>query len=207
MAAEPPFYNSIEPYLENRMNPYPRLLPGDIGATRGKGIGLWACQHLITPATDRFHFFIIGDYLSWDDDYVILESIGKGISVGRLSFYHPEDLEIYRVNLVQPRDEIQIRKRAAAELTRVGRASYDWILIAEITLGALTLLLRGKLPPWEPGQFPYGRDRRFVCTEAANEAWRGVSKPIIPAGVAPLPAGFKQALNAGKLQKIFPEGD
>lgn len=187
---------------------YPILYPADIGATRGRGPLLWLSQHLIEPKTDRIHFFIIGDYLPWDNDYVILESIGKGIAVGRLSFYKPEDVEIYRV--VLGRDQRlgvlrpELRKRAAAELTRVGRARYDYILIAQIAFGALTLLLRGKLPPWRPDQFPYGRDQKYVCTEAANFCWRAVGHPIIPPGVVPLPAGFAQALQEGMIRKIFP---
>ncbi|GAH84387.1 unnamed protein product, partial [marine sediment metagenome] len=78
---------------------YPRLFRADIGATRGKGPLLWFSKNLIEPKTDRVHFFLIGEYLPWDDDYVILEAIGKGIAVGRLSFYKPEDVEIYRVNI------------------------------------------------------------------------------------------------------------
>ncbi|GAJ14550.1 unnamed protein product, partial [marine sediment metagenome] len=124
------------------------------------------------------------------------------------SFYKPEDVEIYRVNLGHdPRlmeMSRQLRRRAAAELTRVGRARYDYILIAQIAFGALTLLLRGKLPPWRPEQFPYGRDKKYICTEAAAAAWRAVGHPIIPPGVVPLPAGFAQALQEGRIRKIFP---
>ena len=196
---------------------YPILYPADIGATRGSGPLLWLSQHLIKPKTDRVHFFIIGDYLPWDNDYVILESIGKGIAVGRLSFYKPEDVEIYRVVLGQtPEQRLgkrkteefqEVRKRAAAELTRVGRARYDYILIAQIAFGALTLLLRGKLPQWRPEQFPYGRDGKYICTEAAAYCWRAVGHPIIPPGVVPLPAGFAQALQEGRIHKIFPRGE
>ncbi len=196
------------------MNPYPELFPGDVFGIKGRGISGWACRHLITPPTDRFHFGVVGDYLPWDDDYVILESIGKGIAVGRLSFYKPEDVEIYRVVLVgQTPDQrlgklgTELRKRAAAELTRAGRARYDYILIAQIAFGALSLLLRGKLPPWRPEQFPYGRDRKYICTEAAAYCWRAVGHPIIPPGVVPLPAGFAQALQEGRIRKIFPGGE
>jgi len=187
---------------------YPRLYPADIGATMGKGPLLWFSKNLIEPKTDRVHFFLIGDYLPWDDDYVILESIGKGIAVGRLSFYNYEEVEIYRVSLGRdPRlKELQrqLRRRVAAELTRVGRARYDYILIAQIALGALTLLFKGKLPPWRAEDFPYGRNKAYICTEAANYGWRAVGHPVIKPGVVPLPAGYKQALIERRIYKVFP---
>ncbi|MBA7700621.1 hypothetical protein ES703_109341 [subsurface metagenome] len=187
---------------------YPRLYPADICATKGKGPLLWFSQHLLEPKTDRIHFFIIGDYLPWDDDYVILESIGKGIAVGRLSFYKPEDVEIYRVNLghgtLVPKLAHTLRRQVAAELTRVGRARYDYILYLQLILGALSLLLRGKLPPWKPEQIPYGRNKAYICTEAVRYGWRAVGHPIFPEGVAPTPSAFKQALIDGKMRMIFP---
>lgn len=196
------------------MNPYPELFPGDIFGIKGRGISGWACRHLITPPTDRFHFGVVGDYLPWDNDYVILESIGKGIAVGRLSFYKPEDVEIYRVVLGQtPEQRLgklrteefhEVRKRAAAELTRVGRARYDYILIAQIAFGALTLLLRGKLPPWRPDQFPYGRDQKYICTEAIVAAWAGVGVNIVDTGTVPLPSAIIKAVNEGRLKRIYP---
>jgi len=191
---------------------YPQLLPGDIAGVKGRGLLLWLSQHLLKPKTDRVHFFIIGDYLPWDDDYVILESIGKGIAVGRLSFYDPENLEIYRVNLSEdPESEVEIlegmnlRRQAAAELSRLGRARYDYILIIQLLLGALVLLLKGKLPPWQSGEFPYGRDKSYICTEAAAESWRAVGHPIIPKGVVPTPAAFRQALMDNRMRIIFPK--
>ena len=187
----------------------PRLFPADICATRGKGLLLWFSQHLLEPKTDRIHFFIIGDYLPWDDDYVILESINKGIAVGRLSFYKPEEVEIYRVNqgpgTLVPKLAPMLRRRVAAELTKVGRARYDFSLYIQLALGGLSLLLRGKLPPWKPEQIPYGRNQAYICTEAARYGWRAVGHPIFKEGVAPTPSAFKQALLDNKMRKIFPK--
>jgi hypothetical protein len=187
---------------------YPRLLPGDIVGVKGKGLLLWLSQHLLEPHTDRVHFFIIGDYIPWDEDYVILESIGKGIAVGRLSFYKPEDLEIYRVNLSRdPRlrkVDALLRRQAAAALTLVGRSSYDYLLYFHLVMGALNLILHGKLPPYDPAQLPYGRNRAYICTEAANFGWRHVGHPVIPKGVVPTPAGYERALIRGEIRRIFP---
>jgi len=188
---------------------YPRLFPADICATRGKGPLLWFSQHLLEPKTDRIHFFVIKQYLPWDDDYEILESIGKGIAIGRLSFYKPEDIEIYRVNLggdSRLRDaQILLRRQVAAELSKVGRARYDYILYIQLIVGAISLLLRGKLPPWKPNQIPYGRNKAYICTEAARYGWRAVGHPIFPEGIAPTPSAFKQALIEHRIRKIFPQ--
>lgn len=194
--------------MENISKIYPRLRPADIGGVRGKGPLRWMSEHLLKPKTDRVHFFLLGDYIPWDDDYVILESIGKGIAVGRLSFYNPEDVEIYRVPLSHNPGfysvNDQLRARVAAEMTKVGRARYDYILYVQLALGAIQLLLTGHLPPYLPDQFPYGRNKSYICTEAANFGWREVGHPIIKPGEVPTPAGYKQALLERRIHKIYP---
>lgn len=188
------------------MQPYPALKCGDIVGVRKRGFIGKLMKRAISPPTDLFHFFLIGDYLPWDDDYVILESIGKGIAVGRLSFYDPADLMIFRRVVPAPDPDMidPIRRRAAAELTRVGRARYDWLLVIQTALAALGLLLRGKFPPWTPEQFPYGRNKAYICTEAVVAAWRAVGLPLVPDNVMPLPAAIKRGLFFGILQHIYP---
>ena len=194
-----------KPNVMNTKATYPQLYPGDIFGVRGSGLLRWLCEYLLEPRTDRVHFGVIGDYLPWDNDYVILESIGKGIAVGRLSFYAPEDIEVYRVDLSSyPDDEMLMRKQAAAELSRVGRARYDYILYVQLALGAVALLARGWLPPWKSEQFPYGRNKKYVCTEAAVEAWRGVGVSLVSPKVVPTPASIKESLLNGKMKMVFP---
>lgn len=195
--------------MVNMSSIYPRLRPADIGGVKGDGALRLLSENLLKPKTDRVHFFLVGDYISWDDDYVILESIGKGIAVGRLSFYKPEDVEIYRVPLSHEPGlyavNDRLRAQVAAELTRVGRARYDYMLFVQMAIGALQLLVTGHLPPYRPSQLPYGRNKSYICTEAANYGWRAVGRPIIRFGEVPTPSGYKQALLDGKLRKIFPE--
>lgn len=187
---------------------YPPLRPGDIGGVRGKGILRWLSENLLRPRTDRVHFFLIGDYIPWDSDYVILESIGKGIAIGRLSLYSPDELEIYRVPLSMDPGMYELnnnlRRRVTTELTRVGRAKYDHMLYLYLLLGVIRLILSGKLPPYLPSQLPYGRNNEYICTEAANYGWSSVGRPIIPPGELPTPSGFKQALQEGKLFRVYP---
>lgn len=191
------------------MKDYPQLLPGDIFGVKGKGILRWFCEHFLEPTTDRVHFGIIGDYLIWDDDYIILESIGKGIAVGRLSFYKRSEIEIYRVDLSKKpewkKDEVLLRRRAAAELSRVGRARYDYILCAQLALGAIGLLIKGYLPPWKSEEFPYGRNRSYICTEAAVAAWYGIGIEIVNKNAVPTPASIKEADVNGIIYRVYPE--
>jgi len=59
------------------------LQPGDIFAVKGKGIIGKLSSKLMAPPTDRFHFGLVWEKA--DKDHIILESIAKGIAVGRLS--------------------------------------------------------------------------------------------------------------------------
>ena len=183
------------------MNKYPKLYPGDIAGVKGKGVLAKLQSIFVTPKTDRFHHFLIGDYIEDDDDYVILESINKGIAVGRLSFYKPEDIEIYRLD-----DPywMEIGKKAAQALTWYGRSSYDYMLIIKLFLSIPYLIMKCGMPPWVPEQIPYGRDNSFVCTEAAAVGYADIDHRIIPKGVIPMPASFKQALDRGVIKRIFP---
>jgi hypothetical protein len=194
---------------------YPRLLPADIGGVRGKGLLMKLSRSLLKPPTDLVHFFSIAYQVPWEHDYVIWESLAavrrswnKGITAGRLSFYNPKDVVIFRVNLSpDPRLgqlNTLLRRQVASEITKVGRASYDYMLYFYLVMGWLRLLLQGKRPPYDPGQLPYGRNRAFICTEAANYGWAQRGHPIIPPGVVPVPAGFIKALNAGLLRQIYP---
>ncbi|GAI92573.1 unnamed protein product, partial [marine sediment metagenome] len=77
----------------------------------------WLSRRLMEPETDRYHYGII--LQKWQEDYLILESISKGLSIGRLSFYEGADIKFYRVDCPQG-----LRKAAPFELTRWGRSRY-----------------------------------------------------------------------------------
>lgn len=185
---------------------FPALLPGDIGATKGGGLVGFICRNLFLPKTDRFHFFMIGDKLQGEDDYVILESIGKGIAIGRLSFYKGFDVELYRPILGELNlNPNKLRKRAAQALSKYGRAKYDWKVFAIVALEALGLIFRGKFPPWDGFLFSAAKDNVFVCTEAVARSWKDVGVELFPKEFpAFLPQSFRQAEEQGTLVKIFP---
>ena len=184
------------------------LEPGYIFSTPGSGIAGWASRTLLKPHTSRFHYGLVGDYVPEEDDYTILESItSRGITVGRLSFYPERDLEVYRLK------DPELRKRghdATLALTKYGRAPYDYLLILKLFVGALVCFWRqickGQLPHaiwyW---RLPYAHNSRYLCTEAASEAFELLGIQITPIkGAAPLPAAFQHALDFRILEKVWP---
>ena len=166
------------------------------------------------PHTDLYHFGIIADYIPDENDYVILESTGKGIGVGRLSWYDGKEYRVFRIN--DP-EAVDLGVRACRALTQFGQARYDYGLYIKILAGCVwtwmehiwyKLTVKDYAFTWDirPAELPYARDSRFICTEAANEAWRLVGRPPIPNGVIKLPAGFIEALYCQKLIEVLSDG-
>jgi len=176
------------------------LQPGDIFATRGKGIAGWAVRKLLAPYTDRFHFGII--WRQMGNDYIILESASKGIAVGLLSWYDPADLELYRVDCFK-----YLRAFAPDHLVVWGRSKYDYLLILKIAIGGLltfikVLIKEKKFRRLRAEDFPYGQNSSLICTEAVDVAYDAVGVNLIPEGILPLPNAFKQAEIDGKMRKV-----
>jgi len=176
---------------------------GDIVGVKSTGITGKLNTAIFTPHTRLFHFAIIYTHIAREDDYIILHSTDKGIGVGRLSWYKD-----YRVFRLTKNIDIQLWGRiACANLTKLGKAKYDYLIFVKLLFGCLRawlaqLLKDGRFRAIKPKELHYARDRRFTCTEAVNEAWRSIGFPIIPKGVVPLPAGIIQALIDKKLKEV-----
>jgi hypothetical protein len=178
------------------------LKPGDIFATRNTGFMGWLASKLMAPKTDRFHYGLIVWQVPDEDDYIILESIGKGIAVGRLSFYKDADIKFYRADC--PEDACRL---APIALTRYGRSKYDYLLILKIMLQGFWLLFKnfltkGRIRPIYPWELSWCRDDKFVCTEAVDEAYDLAGCSIIPDEFAPVPAAYKYAELSGELFEL-----
>lgn len=173
------------------------LQPGDIFATKGKGVLGWLNSKLTAPETDRFHYGLV--WLKRGDDYIILESIGKGIAVGRLSFYEGDDIKFYRANCPK-----NLRAAAPVELTEWGRSRYDYLLVAKLVVQGLWLLLwhRRRIRAEE---LTWSQDNVLICTEAVDVAYDAVGVNIIPLGTCPIPSAFKQAELDGRIIEIKEE--
>lgn len=174
---------------------------GDIVGIYGKGLFQRLSAIAVIPETRYFHFLLIGDYIVEEDDYVTLESIGKGVAVGRLSWYSDRKYLVYRVNRS---DFAALGKRAAQLASKFGRHKYDYLLIGRMTIFALGYILKeiftGHIPrPVSPEQIPYKSDRAFICTELVFETWEIVGVYLRALGHAPMPAEFTLAVDRGDL--------
>jgi len=179
--------------------------PGDIvGVRGGKGPIPWLSYHAIVPQTPLFHFLLIGDRIG-TEDYVILESIGKGTAFGRLSWYRNREHVVFRVNHENAEDMGNLAVNLASKF---GRRRYDWKLYVRIFAWALGYWLKEILKlhfpprPVYPTQIPYKTDQDFICIELVFEAWKEVGFRIREHGHAPVPAEVILAVDRGDLEVI-----
>lgn len=178
------------------------LQPGDIAAEKGNKIVVWLQNLFLKPATDRVHHFILWKYLG-EDDFLILESIPKGLAIGKLSWYEGKDLQFYRVDCPQ-----ELRYAAPDGLIDWGRSHYDYLLIAKLFFGTFVALVKVL---WKEHRFrklmaediPYGVNSSLICTEAPDVGYDSVGVNVIPVGVAPIPTSFKAAELAGRLIRLW----
>jgi len=178
-----------------------KLEPGDVVANKGNRFIVWLQNLFLKPKTDRFHHFILWNKLS-DGDFLILESISKGLSIGRLSWYSGQDLHFYRVDCPP-----EMRLAAPNGLIDWGRSRYDYLLIIKIFLGVLVALARvlwkeHRVRKLYPDDLPYGANSSLICTEAVDVAYDSVGVNIVPPGVVTIPAAFRQAELDGRITRI-----
>ena len=178
---------------------------GDGVGVYGSGPLDWLSENAVTPHTKLFHFFVIGDYIEEDDDYVILESIGKGTAVGRLSWYAGKQYTVFRMN--DP-DYVALGKLAAERASIFGRRHYDYALYLKLFTWAAGYwtkeLATGHFPPRavRTDQIPYKTDHDFICIELYFAIWNLVGRRIRAHGHAPMPAEVINAVKRGTLVVI-----
>ena len=173
------------------------LEPGDIGAIGERLPVGW----LFSPETDRFHHFLV--WRRVPGDWIILESISKGLAVGRLSMYAGKDVKFYRAECL----DAATRARACDELTRYGRSPYDWLLCIRIAwhiAAAEWAALRAGhwLRRIRAEELAVCDDSWLVCTEAVVVAYKLVGWSLVPDGVLPLPCAIEQARLDGLIREV-----
>ncbi len=177
------------------------LEPGTIGAcvaTPGIKMG----NALMSPETDRGHYFLVWDYVPEEHDYIILESIGKGIAVSRMDKYRGKKVEFFSVDC-----PLDLKANAPIELTKWGESHYDWFLLIQLVIGGIQAFLKNlikerKIRKVRAEELPYGVNKSLICTEAIQTAYLAVGVPLIDPNIVPTPSAFKQAELDGMLIKL-----
>lgn len=169
---------------------------------------------MLDPRTDRFHFGLIGfHYPEPFNDYLVAESINsgvfaKGVCHGWLGKYKGEDVEIYEI--ADP-EWVLLGEDVFLHTYNFQTVAYDQLLIPALALSAIEcfayqLISERRLRRIRAEELCYARNKKFLCTEMANESWWTFGYPLIRPGIAPTPSAFKQVELAGKIKRVY-KGD
>ncbi len=182
----------------NVSSSFPALFPGDIVVSSGRGWLSWLLRMALKSPCS--HTFLIMRWEPSIGEYSIIESIGKGVTIGLLSFYRNQ-----RIAVLRPEIPAAAGHLVVASAIRLGRARYDYRLIPRIALTLLLSRLRQLLPEsWKEFldwiRVPYWKNNRFICSELVVEAYARAGFHILPPGHIPLPSHIA---DSDRLQTIF----
>ena len=173
------------------------FLPGDIVAVEAR-TSLKLLNWLVSPYTDRGHYFILGNKIKDTEDRVIYESlITSGVRIGKLSWYEGKDIEVYRVS-----------KEVGAEVVRniadYSGLNYDHFYFVRLVLNAIKYRVKhGKAIPYD--KLTCKPNNSYLCTELIAEAYKPHIQ-FVPDNVAATPAALVNAYSQGKMELIY-EGE
>ncbi len=155
---------------------FPQLLPGDIVLTHSPGF------NFLRVLTGLYwnHVILIdeADFVG-DKDYVILESINKGVAIGYLSFYQGCEIAIYRYKGITEEQQQEIRHSAKTR----GRWRYDFLVpfkvLKRVGFKKFFELLVQFWSKSYPLKIPHIKDSYVVCSELVQEAYSFAEIPLI----------------------------
>jgi hypothetical protein len=188
----------------------PLYFQADIVGVEGQGAVQSLSYNGIEPRTHLYHFLLIGRYIESEDDFEILESIGKGVAMGRLSWYDAARYQVFRVN---QRFAAPLGVQAIEKASKFGRMPYDYLLFLKFAADFLKhtaghLLRFEGVPRMKPSDFHFVKNAAFICTEFVVATWDLVGVQVIDPKDAPVPAAFALAVGDGRIVPIdFHDGD
>lgn len=172
---------------------------GDFVGVEG-GVLARIAEVIFEPQTSLYHFLVIRSRLIEENDYEIIEMLGKGCSIGRLSWYLDRPFVVYRLN--DP-DVDLLGKKAAKYASKFGRVKYDYMLFVRLPFAIIRCFLRQLLREHtlrriRPDELNIPWDSIFVCTELPKAIWLEVGKQILQPKDAGMPAAYVKANLLGK---------
>lgn len=182
---------------------YAELNPGYICAV-SQGILGKLENALVVPRTELDHFFMLYHYDFLADDWIIIESIAKGVSIGWLSWYTKlTPVHIYRPN---DRDSDNICLLAATNAIAYGRRYYDFptmARVAYITLHEIfKQLMKGKRPWVSYTCYPAVKDNAVICTELVAQSFRKAGYNVFNPYCLANPPNFISCLVEGIVEEV-----
>ncbi len=179
-----------------------RYRAGDLIGVENLSLMGQLAYRAFTPQTHLFHFLVVRSYLELEDDYEIIEMLGKGCSIGRLSWYDDKNYCVFR--LTDP-EALELGKQAAKYASKFGRRKYDYDLFIKLPIDCIKcwfhqLVKEHKLRRIRPDELKLVWDKAFVCTELPKAIWEEVGKEIIRG--AGIPAAYIGALQDKTLTLI-----
>ena len=170
---------------------------GDIGVVIQHDFVANLQAKLLRPSTHKFHMFMLVNYSADEKDWMIIESTPRaGVSIGRLSWYEGQEIEIYRPTGVH----WTAGQRAVFDATKDGRKNYNFLLY--VKLAYLVFNYCGRhLKPAPYTIFPPENIGTVVCSMFVNDGWKNLC-PVFDQRYAPIPANFEQQLIDGKVTLI-----
>lgn len=152
---------------------------------------------LESPYVHAFHHLLVGPAVPEDEDWIILESIGSGVRVGRLSWYRGQQAIVYR-----PPYDIDVGDLVFNRATLYGRRGYDYLQLLQLAVWGIPKWIRGSFKPIYYEEIPSDHNSALICTELVVEAYDYPYR-IVPEGIAATPAAIKAAQLSGLLEVVY----
>lgn len=153
-------------------------------------------HYIFWPETWYYHVAILGEYIEDENDYEIVESIGSGVRLGRLSFYNGRTYRILWPSGAQLEDG----KKAWRKASKFGRRRYDFKFYFKLPfrlcwMQAVNLFKYRSFFKVTATQLGAEKGQGMVCTKFGSYVWRQVDENYpFPSYWAEIPASFEAAI-------------
>ena len=188
------------------------IQPGDIVGIREPGVSDWGLKIMnffMAPKNDLLHYALVSHFDERLNDWVLIESISKGVTFQLLKNWYLKRKSTVAVFRVADATLSQ-RMKAISNIYCYANKKFDYKLIVKLIgwyIGHFFNQLfhfKNPIHKFKASDFPYYKsDENFFCTELVVRAYADDGIYIVPKDVLPLPSSLKQAENDGRLKLIY----
>ena len=188
------------------------IQPGDIVGIREPGVSDWGLKFMnffMTPKNDLLHYAVISHYDKNLHDWILIESIGKGVTFQLLIGWYlkrKSAIGIFRVADAT----LDQRMRAVSGIYRYANKKFDYSLIVKLIVWYIghffnqVFHFKNPIHKFKAVDFPnYKSDENFFCTELAVRSYQDLGVFIVPKDILPVPSSLKESELCGKIKLIY----